>query len=56
MISLDLYRKYNLVFVRDITTLCHQFGVPVEIHHCGRSREIWEMLAGEEIPHWWRYA
>lgn len=44
LISPDIYRKYNLNFINMACALAHAKGVPVQIHHCGRSARLVEIL------------
>ncbi len=47
VISPDIYRRYNLDYINKITDLAHTKGVPVMIHHCGRSRALVDIVANE---------
>lgn len=43
VISPQLYRKFNLPFIKAITALCKEAGIISHQHTCGRSREIIEI-------------
>jgi uroporphyrinogen decarboxylase len=44
VISPDLYQRYNVGFINQITALAHAHGVPVLIHHCGKAAQLVEIL------------
>ncbi len=47
MISPDIYRKYNLEFIQRACEIAHSKNVPVQIHHCGKSAKLVEILYHE---------
>jgi hypothetical protein len=47
VISPGIYRRYNLAFVQEACAIAHEKNVPVQIHHCGKSDKLVEIL-GEE--------
>lgn len=44
MISPAIYEKYNLKFINKACELAHSKDVPVQIHHCGKSAKLVEIL------------
>jgi len=44
VISPAIYKHYNLQFINDVCALAHEKGVPVQIHHCGKSAGLVELL------------
>lgn len=44
VISPQLYRKYNLNFIQQVCNMAHSRSVPVQIHHCGKSAKLVEIL------------
>lgn len=44
MISPDIYLKYNVDFINKACALAHAENVPVQIHHCGKSNKLVEIL------------
>lgn len=45
--SPDIFRKYELPFIKQATKLCRQAGVISHLHICGKSWQIVEMVAEE---------
>jgi uroporphyrinogen decarboxylase len=44
MISPEIYKRYNVDFINRACKLAHSKDVPVQIHHCGRSAKLVEIL------------
>ncbi|MHB0999714.1 MAG: uroporphyrinogen decarboxylase family protein [Armatimonadota bacterium] len=44
MISPAIYERYNLAFINRACDIAHSKGVPVQIHHCGKSAKLVEIL------------
>lgn len=44
MISPAIYEKYNMKFINKACELAHKRDVPVQIHHCGKSGKLVEIL------------
>lgn len=44
VISPSIYKRYNLDFINRACVAAHSKGVPVQIHHCGKSAELVEIL------------
>jgi hypothetical protein len=47
VISPAIYRHYNLHYINRLTDLAHQYDIPVQIHHCGKSRKLVDIVANE---------
>lgn len=47
VISPGLYRRYNLGFITAVCDMAHAKNVPVQIHHCGRSAALVDILCEE---------
>ncbi|MHB0998663.1 MAG: uroporphyrinogen decarboxylase family protein [Armatimonadota bacterium] len=44
VISPDIYKRYNVDHINQVCDLAHAKGVPVQVHHCGRSAKIVDIL------------
>lgn len=44
MISPAIYERYNLKFIQSACEIAHKKNVPVQIHHCGKSAKLVEIL------------
>lgn len=47
MISPAIYRRYNLDFINAVCALAQTRNVPVQIHHCGKSSKLVDILCSE---------
>lgn len=47
VISPSIYRKYNINFINNVCKLAHDHHVPVQIHHCGKSAGLVNILYNE---------
>lgn len=45
--SPDIFRRYELPFVKKAAKLCKEKGIPSHLHICGKSWQIVEMVAAE---------
>jgi len=45
--SPDLFCKYSLPTIKDITSLCRQAGMPTMLHACGKSKFLLETFVAE---------
>ena len=49
VISPQIFRDWQLEFVRRITAVAHKYGQAVQLHMCGRSREALDILAETDL-------
>ncbi len=47
IISPQIFRKYNLPFIKEATRLCRQAGIVSHLHVCGKSNAVVRMMAEE---------
>lgn len=45
--NVELFRQYSLPTIQMATKMCKEAGVPTNLHACGRSRQLVEILANE---------